>query len=76
MYLLEEKIWFWLLLAIPVIILLFLGVLLWQRAAQKRFADSTLFKKSTTARSLFKPVLKTFVLSLSIFFFVIALFNL
>ncbi|MFC4636400.1 VWA domain-containing protein [Dokdonia ponticola] len=75
MYLLEEKIWFWLLLAIPVIILLFLGVLFWQRAAQKRFADSTLLKKLSPERSLFKPALKIFVISLAIFFLVIALVN-
>lgn len=75
MYLLEEKIWFWLLLAIPVIILLFLGVLFWQRSAQKRFADSTLLKKLSPERSLFKPALKIFVISLAIFFLVIALVN-
>ncbi|MEP0263262.1 VWA domain-containing protein [Dokdonia sp.] len=75
MYLLEEKIWFWLLLAIPVIILLFLGVLFWQRSAQKRFADSALLKKLSPERSLFKPILKIFVLSLAILFLVLALVN-
>ncbi len=75
MYLLEEKIWFWLLLAIPAIILLFLGVLFWQRSAQKRFANSTLLKKLSPERSLFKPVLKIFVLSLAILCLVIALVN-
>lgn len=75
MYLLEEKIWFWLLLAIPVIILLFLGVLFWQRAAQKRFADSTLLKKLSPERSLFKPALKIFVISLAILCLVVALVN-
>lgn len=75
MYLLEEKIWFWLLLAIPAIILLFLGVLFWQRSAQKRFADSALLKKLSPERSLFKPILKIFVLSLAVFFLVLALVN-
>lgn len=75
MYLLEEKIWFWLLLVIPAIILLFLGVLFWQRSAQKRFADSRLLKKLSPERSLFKPILKIFVLSLAIFFLVVALVN-
>lgn len=75
MYLLEEKIWFWLLLVIPVIILLFLGVLFWQRSAQKRFADSALLKKLSPERSLFKPTLKILVLSLAIFFLVVALVN-
>ncbi|WP_299216746.1 VWA domain-containing protein [uncultured Dokdonia sp.] len=75
MYLLEEKIWFWLLLVIPVIILLFLGVLFWQRSAQKCFADSALLKKLSPERSLFKPTLKILVLSLAIFFLVVALVN-
>ncbi|MFT5891859.1 MAG: Ca-activated chloride channel family protein [Dokdonia sp.] len=75
MYLLEEKIWFWLLLAIPAIILLFLGVLFWQRSAQKRFADSALLKKLSPERSLFKPALKVFVLSLAILCLVIAMVN-
>ncbi len=75
MYLLEEKIWFWLLLVIPAIILLFMGVLFWQRSAQKRFADSKLLKKLSPERSLFKPILKIFVLSLAIFFLVVALVN-
>lgn len=75
MYLLEEKIWFWLLLVIPAIILLFLGVLFWQRSAQKRFADSNLLKKLSPERSIFKPILKIFVLSLAIFFLVVALVN-
>ena len=75
MYLLEEKIWFWLLLAIPVVIVLFLGVLFWQRTAQKRFADSALLKKLSPERSLFKPILKIFVISLALFFLVVALVN-
>lgn len=75
MYLLEEKIWFWLLLAIPAIILLFLGVLVWQRSAQKRFADSALLKKLSPERSLFKPALKIFIVSLAILCLVVALVN-
>jgi len=75
MYLLEEKIWFWLLLVIPAVILLFLGVLFWQRSAQKRFADSALLKKLSPERSLFKPILKIFVISLAISLLVIALVN-
>ncbi len=75
MYLLEEKIWFWLLLVIPAVIVLFLGVLVWQRSAQKRFADSILLRKLSPDRSLFKPVLKIFIWSLAIFFLVVALVN-
>lgn len=75
MYLLEEKIWFWLLLVIPAIVLLYLGVLVWQRAAQRKFAQQRLLKKLSPDRSIFKPILKILTLCLAIFFIVIALVN-
>lgn len=75
MYLLEEKIWFWLLLVIPAIVLLYLGVLVWQRSAQRKFAQQRLLKKLSPDRSVFKPILKILTLCLAIFFIVIALVN-
>jgi Ca-activated chloride channel family protein len=75
MYLLEEKIWFWLLLVIPAIVLLYLGVLVWQRSAQRKFAQQRLLKKLSPDRSIFKPILKILTLCLAIFFIVIALVN-
>jgi len=50
MYLLEEKIYFWLLLGIPVLMILFLGVLLWKSSTQKKFADPILLKKLSPNR--------------------------
>ncbi len=75
MYILEEKIWFWLLLLIPVVILLYLGVLLWQRQAQKKFAESSLLKKLSPDKSYFKPALKICTICLAIAFIVFALVN-
>lgn len=75
MYLLEEKIYFWLLLGVPVLILLFLGVLVWQKTTQKKFADSGLLKKLSPDRSFFKSILKIIVISLAIACIVIALVN-
>ncbi len=75
MYLLEEKIYFWLLLGIPVLILLFLGVLVWQKTTQKKFADAVLLKKLSPDRSFFKSILKIIVVSLAIACIVIALVN-
>lgn len=75
MYVLEEKIYFWLLLGIPVLILLFLGVLVWQKAAQKKFADAALLKKLSPNRSIFKSVLKIIIISLALACLVIALVN-
>ena len=45
MYQLEEKIWFWVLAVIPVIILFFLLLQLWKRNAQKKFANKELLKR-------------------------------
>ncbi|TVZ52806.1 vWA domain-containing protein [Dokdonia sp. Hel_I_53] len=75
MYILEEKIWFWLLLVIPAIILLYTGVVIWQRQAQKKFADSVLLKKLSPDKSYFKPILKITITCLAIFFLVFALVN-
>lgn len=75
MYLLEEKIWFWLLLLIPAVILLYLGVMVWQRSAQKKFASSDLLKLLTPNKSVFKPILKVLVICLALFFLVFGLVN-
>jgi Ca-activated chloride channel homolog len=59
---LDEKIWFWTLLVIPVIILLFIWLQIWRRSAQKKFADSHLLQRLSPNQSLFKGILKVLVL--------------
>ncbi|MDY8138764.1 VWA domain-containing protein [Aquimarina sp. 2201CG5-10] len=75
MYLLEEKIYFWLLIGIPILILLFIGVLVWKKTTQKRFADATLLKKLSPNQSMFKSILKIIVISLALACLVVALVN-
>ncbi|PWK20443.1 vWA domain-containing protein [Xanthomarina spongicola] len=75
MYQLEEKIWFWVLAVIPVIILLFLVLQLWKRHAQKTFADKKLLKRLSPNQSLFKSILKLIILCLAIASLAIALVN-
>ncbi|TGV01739.1 vWA domain-containing protein [Flavivirga rizhaonensis] len=75
MYQLEEKIWFWVLGVIPVIILLFLVLQLWKYKAQSKFADKRLLKKLSPNTSLFKSILKIGVLSLAFACLAIALVN-
>ncbi|WP_103863800.1 VWA domain-containing protein [Aquimarina sp. I32.4] len=75
MYLLEEKIYFWLLFSIPLLILLFLGVLVWKKRTQKKFADLVLLKKLSPNQSTFKSVLKIGVISLALVCLIIALVN-
>lgn len=75
MYQLEEKIWFWVLAIIPVIILIFLVLQLWKKHAQKKFADKKLLKKLSPNQSLFKSVLKLTLWCLAIASLTIALVN-
>uniref|UniRef100_UPI00404AE6EB VWA domain-containing protein n=1 Tax=Gelidibacter sp. TaxID=2018083 RepID=UPI00404AE6EB len=72
---LEEKIWFWALLVIPVILLLFLILQFWKYKTQQKFADKALLKKLSPNRSLFKSVLKILVLCLAFACITIALVN-
>lgn len=65
MYQLEEPIYFYLLFAIPVVVVLFLAVLVWKKSAQKRFANSDLIKRLSPNSSVFKPVLKIVVICLA-----------
>ncbi|MEH6408377.1 MAG: VWA domain-containing protein [Leeuwenhoekiella sp.] len=75
MYLLEEKIWFWLMLAIPAVLLLFFGLMIWKRSAQKRFANKDLLQRLTPQRSNFKPVFKVIIICLAIACMVVGLVN-
>ncbi|SFZ90440.1 Ca-activated chloride channel family protein [Flaviramulus basaltis] len=75
MYQLEEKIWFWTLIIIPVIILLFLVLQFWKYKAQNKFADAPLLKRLSPNRSIFKAILKVIVLSLAFLCLTIALVN-
>ncbi len=72
---LEEKIWFWVLGIIPVIILFFFVLQIWKHKAQNKFADKQLLKRLSPNRSLFKSILKIVVLSLAFACLAIALVN-
>lgn len=73
--LLEEKIWFWGLLIVPVIVILFLLLQLWKRNAQNKFADKKMMNRLSPDKSLFKSVLKIILLCLAFTCLVIALVN-
>ena len=75
MYQLEEKIWFWALLIIPVIVLFFFVLQLWKNKTQRKFANKKLLKKLSPNQSLFKSVLKLIVLCLVFLCLAIALVN-
>jgi len=75
MYQLEEKIWFWVLAIIPVIILLFLMLQFWKYKAQKKFANKAILKRLSPNQSLFKSVLKVIIWCLIFACLSIALVN-
>jgi len=72
---LDEKIWFWTILVIPVIVLVFILVQVWKKSAQKKFANLALLKRLSPNQSLFKSVLKLIVLCAAFMFLVLALVN-
>ena len=75
MYQLEEKIWFWVLLAIPVVVVLFTILQIWKQRTQNKFADKKLLERLSPNRSLFKTILKITVLCLAFACLAIALVN-
>lgn len=75
MYQLEEKIWFWGLMVIPLIILIFLLLQWWKHRMQRKFASKPLLKRLSPNTSLFKSILKVIVLSLAFACLVMALVN-
>ena len=75
MYLLEEKIYFWLLLVIPVLVVLYFGLLVWKKRAQRKFGDKDLLKRLTPNKSVFKPTLKLIVICLALALLIIGLVN-
>ena len=64
---LDEKIYFYLLFILPVIVVLFILLQIWKKRTQNKFADSPLLKRLTPSKSHFKSTLKLvlFLLGLS-----------
>ncbi|MEZ4777990.1 MAG: VWA domain-containing protein [Flavobacteriaceae bacterium] len=75
MYQLEQPIYFYVLFAIPVLVVLFLGILVWRKQVQSKFAEAALLKKLSPNRSIFKGILKILVLSLALACLSFALVN-
>lgn len=75
MYQLDEKIWFWVLGIIPVIVLIFLVLQIWKYRTQSKFADKQLLNRLSPNKSVFKSILKISVLCLAFACFALALVN-
>ncbi|MEK6153018.1 VWA domain-containing protein [Flavobacteriaceae bacterium 3-367] len=72
---LDEKIYFYLLFIIPMMIVLFVALQIWKRSAQKKFASPSLLRRLTPDRSSFKSTLKLIFLLLGLTFLVLGLVN-
>src|SRR5690554_2944727 len=75
MYQLEEPIYFYILFAIPVVVVLSLLIWVWKKSVQKRFINKELLEKLSPNRSTFKAALKVVVLCLAIALMSFALVN-
>jgi len=74
-YELDESKYLYLLAVIPVLVLLFLGNLWWQRKKQKQFGNPQLVKKLSPDSSVFKGALKLAVVCLALAGIILALVN-
>lgn len=72
---LEEKIYLWLLLLIPAVILLYMVFRIWQKRARSRFAQPALLSFLTPNRSSFKPLLKLLLILVALASLVLGLVN-
>lgn len=75
MYQLEQPIYFYVLIAIPVVIVLFFLVLVWRKRTQSKFGNSALIKKLSPNKSIFKSILKVLVICIALACLSFALVN-
>ncbi len=71
----DEKIYFYLLAVIPVLIVLFVLLQLWKKRTRRKFADLSLLKRLTPSRSAFKASLKLLLLLLGLAALTLGLVN-
>ena len=75
MYQLEEKIWFWAFIIIPVILMVFLWTFFWKKRIRKSFGSTVVLKRLSPDLSFFKSSLKFITLCLAVGFLMIGLIN-
>ena len=75
MYQLEEPKYFYLFMAIAVLVVMYILVDIWKRHKQRKFADLVLLDKLSPQKSKFKPVLKIVVIAIGLSFLIIAMVN-
>ncbi|MER3375661.1 MAG: VWA domain-containing protein [Allomuricauda sp.] len=71
----DEKIYFYLLGIIPVMVLAFFFLQIWKKRTQRQFADTNLLKRLAPDRSSFKSTLKLIFLLAGLSFLILGLVN-
>ena len=72
---LEEKIYFYFLFIIPVLVVLFVLQQIWKRRTQKKFGDLNLLKRLTPTKSIFKSTLKLVLFLVALALLILGLVN-
>jgi len=72
---LDEKIYFYLLFIIPIMVVLYIGQQIWKKKVQKRFSEPQLLKRLAPNISNFKAGLKFLVLLAGLSFLILGLVN-
>lgn len=72
---LDEKIYFYFLAIIPVMIVLFALLQIWKKNTQRKFSNSSLLKRLTPDKSDYKSSLKLILLLLAFTFLIVGLVN-
>ena len=75
MYTLEKDIYFWLLAALPALVLIYVLWAAWRRRARKRFALAENFNRLSTDRSDSKPIFHLVLVLLALGALIVALVN-
>ncbi len=71
----DEKIYFYLLSIIPVMVVIYILLQIWKKRTQKKFATPNLLKRLSPNKSKFKSILKLIFFILGISFLVLGLVN-
>ncbi len=71
----DEKIYFYLFMILPVMSIFYIVLLFWKKRTQRKFAEPTLLKRLTPNRSSFKGVLKLLFLLLGLSGLILGLAN-
>ncbi|SHI41868.1 VWA domain-containing protein [Pseudozobellia thermophila] len=71
----DEKIYFYFLAVIPVIVVLFILLQIWKKRTQRKFSDLSLLRRITPNRSRFKSSLKLIFFLLGLSFLILGLVN-